>query len=99
MRSLELRKTAVHRLAPFRQHEVGDQLLLVDRVESVVDLRVHRFHAAAGGQDAERRTIGMFKSCRESLSIHAPCRLVIHTDHTDGGWFLDVPGNPGALHA
>jgi len=53
LRSLELRKTAVHRLASFRQQEVGDQFLLVDRVKSGVDLRVHRLHAAAGGQDAQ----------------------------------------------
>ena len=52
-----------------------------------------------GGRGATA-TCRLARQTRRSLSRrNRDVRLVIHTDHPAGGWFLDVPGDPGALHA
>jgi hypothetical protein len=54
----EFREPGANRLSSFRQKKVRCQVFVIDRVESVVDQRVRRFHAAAGGHDTERLVSG-----------------------------------------
>src|SRR5664279_4937649 len=39
------------------------------------------------------------RNAAQSLPAQPRRTALILTDHTAGGWFLDVPGDPGPLHA